>query len=235
MATRKTLRRAQPLTAMEAGARSRKQAILSPKPPRPSWPVPMRGENGGEPTMSERRCRHRHEPWRAGEHRERRRYRDEREAAGGEAGGGVPPQRQGQHLQPNRPGQGNQGGQVGQIEPGQPPGSPPPGPRPRAGWPRAPRGWAGGALPGRAGRGQRHARPARRGLRLPALRGVPALVQGRLRLHQPGPALRAPAATTSRAPAGRRRTTRSTRRCCASTRSRAWTPTRRATGPASRT
>ena len=37
-----------------------------------------------------------------------------------------------------------------------------------------------------------HARPARRGLRLPALRGLPAFVQGRLRLDQPGPSLRAP-------------------------------------------
>ena len=53
-------------------------------------------------------------------------------------------------------------------------------------------GWrSGAAVLGRAGRGQRHARPPRRGVRLPALRGVPAVVEGRLRLHQPGPEVRA--------------------------------------------
>ena len=35
---------------------------------------------------------------------------------------------------------------------------------------------------------KRHARPARRGLRVPPLRGLPAVVQGRVRLHQPGAA-----------------------------------------------
>ena len=58
---------------------------------------------------------------------------------------------------------------------------------------RAPGRRAGAALLGRDGRGEGHARPARRGLRLPALRGLPSLGQGRVRLHQPGPALRAAA------------------------------------------
>ena len=40
--------------------------------------------------------------------------------------------------------------------------------------------------------GEGPARPPRRGLRLPALRGVPAFLEGRLRLDQPGPAVRAP-------------------------------------------
>ena len=113
-----------------------------------------------------------------------------------------------------------------------------------ASWSRARRpgrraaGWRrpGPALHRRAGRGEGHVGPARRGLRLPALRGVPALVQGRVRLHQPGPALRAAPwrLRRGRVPPGER-TTRSTRRCCASTRCRASTPRRRRTGPSSRT
>ena len=104
---------------------------------------------------------------------------------------------QGQNQQDrNRSNQNNQ--QPEQPEPRQPgrrrcrqPAQPPP-PRPRA-WPggRAPgRRRPGAALHRRDGRGEGPARPARRGLRLPALRRLPALVQGRVRLHQPGPAVR---------------------------------------------
>ena len=65
---------------------------------------------------------------------------------------------------------------------------------------------------------------------------LPAVAQGRLRLHQPGPAVRpAQGRLRRRAPAARRRTTRSTRRCCASTRSPGSIPKWRATAPVSRT
>ena len=101
---------------------------------------------------------------------------------------------------------------------------------------RAPGRRPGAALHGRAGRGEGHARPARRGLRLPALRGLPALVQGRLRLHQPGPPLRAAPwrLRRGRVPAGVEQ--REVPGAAAHRhRSRASTPRRRATGPASRT